>query len=124
LGDRCGIFFSGILDGRVPDAPDDGFEPFVAGATLFKHRGFREEREVRIVGAPGSQRVMERVQAEHEDFRPAPLKIVRQTESGRRYVALFDSLGERLPIKRIIVGPSRDQDSNYLRALVSQRRES
>jgi hypothetical protein len=60
LGDRCGIFFSGILDGRVPDAPDDGFELFVAGATLFKHQGFREEREVRIVGAPGSQRVMER----------------------------------------------------------------
>jgi hypothetical protein len=108
LLDRFGIFFSGILDGKAPDAPDDGFEPFVAGATLFKHQGFREEREIRIVAAPGSQRVMERVQAEHADFRPAPLKVARQTETGRRYVALFDALGERLPIRRIIVGPSRD----------------
>jgi hypothetical protein len=115
--DRCGILFSGILDGKVPDAPDDGFAPFVAGATLFKHQGFREEREVRIVAAPGSQRVMEHVHAEHADFRPAPLKVPRQTEAGRRYVALFDSLGQRLPIKRIIVGPSRDQDANYARAL-------
>jgi hypothetical protein len=116
LLDRCGIFFSGIMDGRVPEAPDDGFEPFVAGATLFKHQGFREEREVRIVAVPGSERVMERVQAEHKDFHPAPPKTMRETNNGRRYVALFDSLGEQLPIKRIIVGPSRDQDSNYIRA--------
>jgi hypothetical protein len=113
LLDRCGILFSGILDGKVPEASDDGFEPFVAGATLFKHQGFREEREVRIVAVPGSQRVMERVQAEHKDFYPAPLKTVRETVNGRRYVVLFDSLGDRLPIKRIIVGPSRNQDSNY-----------
>jgi hypothetical protein len=116
LLDRCGVFFSGILDGKIPEAPDDGFEPFVAGATLFKHQGFREEREVRIVAVPGSGEVMERVQAEHKDFHPAPLKTLHATDNGRRYVALFDSLGEQLPIKRIIVGPSRDQDFSYVRA--------
>jgi hypothetical protein len=116
LLDRCGTFFSGILDGRVPEAPDDGFEPFVAGATLFKHQGFREEREVRIVAVPGSEGVMKTVQAEYKEFYPAPLKTLRATDSGRRHVTLFDSLGEQLPIKRVIIGPSRDQDSNYMRA--------
>ena len=69
---------------------------------------------MRIVAVPGSEHVMERVQAEHKDFHPAPLKTMHETDNGRRYVALFDSLGEQLPIKRIIVGPSRDQDSNYI----------
>jgi hypothetical protein len=119
LLDRCAVFLSGIIDGAMGPIPDDGFAPFVRGATLLKHQGFREEREVRIVAAPGSERVLERVRAEHQAFIPAPIKIVqmRGADGGtRRYLSLFDSLKVRLPIKRIIVGPSRRQSENYTRA--------
>ncbi len=55
--ERCGYFVAEILENRVPPPMDDGFVPFVAGATLFKHHGFSEEREVRIVAIPGSDEV-------------------------------------------------------------------
>jgi hypothetical protein len=35
---------------------------------------------------------------------------------GRRRVVLFDSLSAKLPIKRVIVGPSRDQRESFDRA--------
>jgi hypothetical protein len=88
----------------------------VAGATLFKHQGFSEEREVRIVAIPGSDGVQKTVQAEYPaEFNASPLKCIRERGSSngkRRYIALFDTLGVRLPIKRVIVGPSRHQNDN------------
>jgi hypothetical protein len=112
----CGYFIDGILEGRAPPPMDDGFAPFVAGATLFKHHGFSEEREVRVVAIPGSDEVQKRVQAEYPmEFKASPLKCIRERDSSngkRRYIALFDSLGVRLPIKRVIVGPSRHQNEN------------
>jgi hypothetical protein len=91
----------------------------VAGATLVKHHGFSEEREVRIVAIPGSDEVQQTVQAEYPaEFRASPLKCIRRRDGGngkRRYIALFDTLGARLPIKRLIVGPSRHQNQNVER---------
>jgi hypothetical protein len=34
-----------------------------------------------------------------------------------KYIALFETLNRELPIKRVIVGPSRNQQQNYDRAL-------
>ncbi len=117
--ERCGYFVAGILENRVPPPMDDGFAPFVAGATLFKHHGFSEEREVRIVAIPGSDEVQKTVQAEYPaEFKASPLKCIRERGSSngkRRYIALFDTLGVRLPIKRVIVGPCRHQNENYER---------
>jgi hypothetical protein len=115
----CGYFIAGILEGRAPPPMDDGFAPFVAGATLFKHHGFSEEREVRIVAIPGSDEVQKRVQAEYPaEFQASPLKCIRERGSSngkRRYIALFDTLGVPLPIKRVIVGPSAHQNENCKR---------
>jgi hypothetical protein len=118
---RCDYFFSHVLRGSLrPPMVEDGFAPFVAAATLFKHQGFREESEVRIVAIPGSREILDQVQKEHADFRPAPLKPILSTEkedgTKRHHIALFESLKIKLPIKRIIVGPSRNQDGNYRRA--------
>ena len=57
---------------------------------------------------------------------PKPVKQVhhRPGRSGLiPYVALFDDLGQDLPIKRIIVGPSRNQDAHFeeVRKLVNRR---
>jgi hypothetical protein len=117
--DVCNYFIAGIFEGRASPPIDDGFAPFVAAATLFKHHAFSEEREVRIVAIPGSDEVQKKVQAEYPaEFKASPLKCIRERGSSsgkRRYIALFDTLDVRLPIKRVIVGPSRHQRENYER---------
>ena len=118
--ERCNYFIDGLLDGKVPPPPQDAFAPFVAGATLFKHYAFSEEREVRIVAIPGSDEIQKAAQAEYPtEFKASPLKDIRtRTASNgkRRYIALFETLGAQLPIERVIVGPSRHQLENYERA--------
>jgi hypothetical protein len=83
-------------------------------------RPFREECEVRVVAIPGSQKVLNWVRAEHRDFIPPPLKQVHtRTADGERkirYIILFEALAARLPIRRVIVGPSRHRDEIYDRA--------
>jgi Protein of unknown function (DUF2971) len=118
-------FFSGVVEGNQRPPDDATFEAFVSGATLTKHQSFHEEQEVRIVASPGTDALVKAVQANHPEFRPSPLKVVHSrpvTNGSRRYIALFESLNARLPIKRVIIGPSRDQDTNYrtARALLHQ----
>jgi hypothetical protein len=116
----CAYFINGILDGIVPPPTEDAFAPFMAGTTLFKHYAFSEEREVRIVAVPGSDEIQKAAQAQYPtEFTPSPLKDIRTrnvASAKRRYLALLESLGVQLPIKRVIVGPSRHQDDNYERA--------
>jgi hypothetical protein len=50
-------FMSKFLDGQSC-ADIDLFTPFSRASTLLKHRGFREEREVRIVACPMSERIV------------------------------------------------------------------
>jgi len=121
LLDRFDLVFSRMLEqGDMGPPVEDGFAPFVTAATLLKHQGFKEEREVRIVAMPGSAALRDRVKAEYPaEFTNFPLKQIR-TISGarglRRYITLFDGLKANLPIKRVIVGPSKDQDANHKRA--------
>jgi hypothetical protein len=95
---------------------------FLDAATRFKHQGFKEEREVRIVAIPGSAKTADTVAREHTAFTRKPIKDLHDNPSenrGRPYVALFDTLDAQLPIKRIIVGPSRRQDDNFRRAIAA-----
>ena len=86
------------------------FEHFVIGSTLVKHRGFHEEREVRIVVAPrpinpaSSFYNSQGSESKHIKYR-------RRGDSEVRYIELFGDAP--LPIKRVIVGPSRIQHLNY-----------
>jgi hypothetical protein len=109
-------FLSGV---RYPEA---AVPEFLAGATLLKSATFRREREVRIVAIPGSRRLRDRAAKEHpNEFKVMPLPDVR-TRPGttRRYIPIFEDLGLKLPIKRVIVGPSRRQEENaaFARSLV------
>ena len=124
-----------ILNGGSPKNFDDLLLPYLQAATHIKHRGFIEEREVRIVVAPI---IPEQIAAFVESIRlsfeitkaerpNASFKEIHSTSTtmNRRYVALFEGLGKDLPIKRIIVGPSLKQRENHLRAarLVKDRIE-
>lgn len=81
----------------------------------YKHRGFFEEREVRVVFIPTDERAVRRAQQGGENL---PEKVVRSfTRAGLLvpYIELFSRaevslrLGN-LPIKRVIVGPHRDKE--------------
>jgi hypothetical protein len=108
-------FVEGIIERkRLPMV--DAFASFVSGATLFKHQGFKEEREVRIVAIPSTRGLSERQLAEYPDLRLPPIKdIGTRVINGRnrRYIALFGFSGSTLPIRRVIVGPSSHQQDNY-----------
>jgi hypothetical protein len=110
-------FFDMVLDrGEGWSNLQDCFGPFIAGVTSYKHQGFQEEREIRAVIVPASREVAKRVQAENPGVSLRPIKSPRADERGRAFLSLFSSLHKRLPIKRIIVGPSVHQAENAERA--------
>jgi len=92
---------------------DQTLLPFVSSATAFKHQGFYEEREVRLVAMAGTELAAEVMRkAGHQ---PAPLKEVYKTSRDgreRRHISLFGKDFAPLPLQRVIVGPSRSQDAN------------
>lgn len=96
----------------------------MTGVTLFKHQGFKEEAEVRIIAMAGNAHTVELGRKEDPNFAFAPLKdvhtAVRADGSQKRFIKLFEGLGRKLPIKRVIVGPSRHQQQNaqWVRALL------
>jgi hypothetical protein len=106
-----------FLDGvRLPEM---AVAEFLAGATLLKGASYKSEREVRIVAIPGTATMAKHALKEYPgqfDAKAALPEIRKRAETGKRYVALFEKLGFRLPIKRVIVGPGPDQEKRAQRA--------
>lgn len=111
LIETCEAFVTSAL-GRNPQL-QNGIAQFFPAATLLKHEAFFEEREVRIVGIPMTDRFREEVFSDYPDAKLGPNKPVlpegAKTGAARRYIELFNGDTERLPIKRVIVGPRLDQ---------------
>lgn len=106
----------------------DLYGDFVLGATRFKHRGFSEEREVRIIANPYTRKMDAYLRNEAPEQYQAPkssYKDIRKNgANGRSYIPLFDfDQCHRLPIKRIIVGPHSNKIANArkVRELVGRR---
>jgi hypothetical protein len=111
---KCDELIAGIIDRRpIQDAMEVLFTPLVSTATSYKHQGFIEEREVRIVALPGTRPLLDQVRREYPEHRDVPLKKISTFEKAdgrqKRYIALFDKRSEALPIKRIILGPGSIQ---------------
>jgi hypothetical protein len=83
---------------------------FLRAATLLKLECFREEREVRIVAIPGAPGYQAQAAIEHADYVVKPLPII--DPAPKRHVTMFRDAGIKLPIKRVIVGPSEHQAAN------------
>lgn len=99
--------------------PEMAVPQFLAGTTLLKGAAYRPEREVRIVAIPGTAKMAKYAAKEYarEFDATAPLPDIRtRPDTGTRYIALFDSLDLRLPIKRVIVGPGAQQEERAERA--------
>src|SRR5437660_12037085 len=99
---------------------------FIADATRFKHQGFREEQEARIIVIPMPQRVSDVARAQKlpgSEKADKPIKSKTRDEVNIPYAALFEREGSRLPIKRIIVGPARNQDASFADARTAVHRD-
>lgn len=107
-----GVFTDGEEDLR------NLFPEFINSASRFKHQAFEEEREVRIISSPMTKRLLERLKQSDPDaeIQDKPLKkIYRRKHPENKnawvpYIKLFESIDdELLPIRKIIIGPGRDQ---------------
>ncbi len=82
---------------------------FMSNIPRYKHRGFMEEQEVRIVVSPTHDELFERAKAagEHDEREKKEIKF-RDTLTP--YIVLFDKAKTKLPINRVIVGPHADKE--------------
>jgi len=91
------------------------YSPFFACACRYKHRGFGEEREFRIVTIPTPRQVVQIANAKGETLLPEkPVSHFSRNGAAVPYLNLFEditvSARKRLPIKRIIVGPHPEKE--------------
>lgn len=94
------------------------YAPFVNCISRYKHYGFSEENEVRVVALPTvlDERLLKLADLKGVRLKPEKKRAVRQ-KNGRQipYIALFNSTDIKLPIEKIIVGPHRDKEARAMR---------
>lgn len=104
---------SKMMRGSTAEETERFYEAVTALSCLYKHWGFWEEREVRVVVLPASDEV-----ANAGKPHAAPAKEIKSFLRGEKqipYVELFTARDEKgtprkLPINRIIVGPHKDRE--------------
>jgi hypothetical protein len=119
LLDECEQFIIAQVEHK--ELPLMAIAHFLRAVAVIKHQGFREENEVRIVSWPATVADSDELRRLGRTGLP-PLKTVHTIgQSGRRHISLFETLNAKLPVKRVIVGPSSVQEENYrnARALLS-----
>ena len=99
------------------------YPAFIHCVARYKHRGFKEENEVRIVGVPARHGPEYLLAASEsgESFRPEKERKFRDDRSRHiPYIEMFASLDTPLPIEKIIVGPHKDKETraSALRVMV------
>lgn len=103
----------------------NGFFPFVTCISRYKHYGFSEENEVRVVSLPTviNQKLLKHAKEVGTTLKPAKERKIRQ-KNGQRisYIELFKSSDIELPIEKIIVGPHTEKDTRTtaLRAMLGK----
>lgn len=80
-------------------------EPLLDCFIHYKHWAFAEEREVRLTTILNG----EQMRAVHAEDGTTCRERVRHVQCGGPRIHLFEGLGHRLPIKRVIVGPGEHQ---------------
>lgn len=96
---------------RNPDSSEleAMFEPVASLSCLYKHWGFHEEREVRIVAIPPNEELVREGRASGETRPVRERKVFIRAGTPVPYLELFApntvSDGLTLPILRVIVGP-------------------
>jgi hypothetical protein len=100
---------------EIADGPK-GYMPFVTCISRYKHYGFSEENEVRVVALPVVDKsyleIAQLAQADGVILKPEKERKFRQ-KSGQHipYIELFNSTDIELPIEKIIVGPHKEKEA-------------
>jgi len=91
-----------------------GYIPFVKCISRYKHYGFGEENEVRVVALPAviDQELLKLANANGATLKPEKERKFRK-KNGQHipYIELFNSIDIDLPIEQIIVGPHKEKET-------------
>jgi len=106
---------------RTLNAEDlkDTYNAFVACACRYKHFGFAEEDEYRIVVIPTTLKVVQIAKQRGRPLPPQkPVRYFSRNGAAVPYINLFEGRtgpsGKRLPIKRVIIGPHPEKERRKL----------
>lgn len=105
-----------LVEGQNQGPSGELTTQFLISATTVKHRGFKEESEVRVAmcRTPPDSREKMRVSKPDDPFLKKPMKQVHNRGEGEDlfYIKLFEFREQPLlPINRIVVGPHRNQSA-------------
>jgi len=118
LGDDFDAIANSISRFLLSDGSADALEPIyyalVKCASRYKHWGFHEEKEVRIVVIPHSKQVLQFTKPEWRATHERPLGYFPRAGTPVPFINLFEGIthlpDKPLPITRIIVGPHPEKD--------------
>ena len=115
LADIAKQFFNheNVSKGREIDS-SEGYIPFVSCISRYKHFGFSEENEVRVVALPTliDDKIIKLAKADSTTLKPEKVRKFRSNKEQRViYIELFDSADVKLPIEKIIIGPHKDKEA-------------
>lgn len=115
LADIAKQFFNheNLSKGKYIDA-SKGYIPFVSCISRYKHFGFSEENEVRVVALPTliDDEIIKLAKADGATLKPEKVRKFR-SNNGQRipYIELFDYADIKLPIEKIIIGPHNNKEA-------------
>ncbi len=104
------LFEQTLLIKNEPPDLGNAFSWLIKCFTHYKHKGFKEENEARIIAMPLNEGF---IQDDTYKSKPEKERKFRNKNGGQiPYIELFRSLGERLPlpIEKLIVGPHKDKE--------------
>lgn len=115
LADIAKLFFNheNVSKGKEIDS-SEGYIPFVSCISRYKHFGFSEENEVRVVALPTliDDQIIKLAKADGTTIKPEKVRRFRSTKEQRvPYIELFDSANIKLPIEKIIIGPHKNKEA-------------
>lgn len=87
---------------------------FIHCVGRYKHRGFKEENEVRILALPEihDREYLSIAREVGDTLKPEKERKFREAKGNQvPYIELFDLPNAELPIEKIIVGPHRDKEA-------------
>ena len=105
---------------------EDIYHPLIRSACRYKHWGFHEEKEIRIISIPPNGHTFQSLEKKRKSEGLLTERVVRRhfVRAGTPvpYIPLFEGITKLpdlpLPITRIIVGPHRDKELRR-RAVIS-----
>jgi hypothetical protein len=124
IADAARACYSGLIYEEILERTKKAYVAFISCITRYKHRGFNEENEVRIVALPIVNQDYLDLSTNTGQISKAEKERKYRDKNGQivPYLELISLSNVKLPIERIIVGPHKDKESRVatLRTMLSK----